>query len=354
MTFAQGAVATLAAVSLRQLHILHSNEALPTLPDAFTAVAQSGEALVLHTCQRIVVLGCLAETVQSLRAQLPAGVHCELHEGAAAYELLLRLACGLESRLAGETEVFGQFKQCWLDFSARRSELASHVSGLMQTLFRDVKEIRSRYLTGTGSASYGSLVRRVLAAPASLAAMGSDNAPVLLVGAGQLAQSVAPWLKGSELWIWNRSAERAEALAAELRRRDEQRVVRVLPSTVEAELAAWRSARDVIVCIPPDRARDPDRVAAWSHPRGERGQLVHLGFSDLPARDEDSAAWRVVDPLLHLGHLFEMLRASNEQRAAQLDQARRACADKALQALAPRPAIIAGMIGRSAGSRSHS
>jgi hypothetical protein len=338
-------------VTVRQLHILHSNEALPALPQPFVAVSASGQALVLHTCQRIMVLACRAEIIAPLREALPPGSHCETREGAAAYELLLRLACGLESRLAGETEVFGQFKQCWQEFSQSRSDLAGHVSGLMQALFRDVKDIRSRHLTGTGSASYGSLVRRVLAAAGTPA---TATAPVLLVGAGQLAQTVGPWLKGQELWIWNRNAERAAALAEELRRRDEQRIVRVLPSTFEAELAAWRAARDVVVCVPADAERDPHRISAWSHPRGERGRLVHLGFSELPADGAGHGIWGTAEPLLHLGHMFEMLRASNEQRAAQLEQARRACADKALQALAPRPAVIAGLGQRAAGARSYS
>lgn len=334
-------------MSFRQLQILHASEALTELPQAFQAAARSGEALVLHTCQRVMVLSCSEQLLRDLHGQLPANARVETCSGSAAYELLLRLACGLESKLAGETEVFGQFKQCWQEFQASRSDLACHVSGLMQSLFRDVKDIRSRYLTGTGSASYGSLVRRVLNANAGNTAAAA-NAPVLLVGAGQLAQSVAPWLKHSELWIWNRSAERAEALAEDLRRRDAERVVRVLPSTFEAELAAWRAARDVIVCVPADHERDAHRVDAWSHPRDERGRVIHLGFSEVPATETGEAHWTAVDPLLHLGHLYEMLRASNEQRAAQIEMARRACADKALQALAPKPAMLAAMNERGA------
>ena len=85
---------------------------------------------------------------------------------------------------------------------------------------------------------------------------------------------------------------------------------------------------------------------------------MHLGFSELPADDSGHGVWRSAEPLLHLGHMYEMLRASNEQRAAQLEQARRACADKSLQALAPRPvavaAAMAGLAGRAAGARNYS
>jgi hypothetical protein len=130
--------------------------------------------------------------------------------------------------------------------------------------------------------------------------------------------------------------------------------VRVLPSTFEAELAAWRVARDVVVCVPADHERDHARVAAWNQARGERGRLVHLGISELPVDDSGHAVWRTAEPLVHLGHMYEMLRASNEQRAALLEQARRACADKALQALAPRQAVIAGLAGRAAGARNYS
>ena len=143
-------------------------------------------------------------------------------------------ACGLESKLVAETEIFGQIKQAWRDFSERGSPLARQLSPWMQLLFQDAKEIRAQYLGSLGSASYGSQVRRLLGEEAGVG-------PTLLIGAGQLAQSVAPWLTGSELWLWNRTAERAQELARELAKRNPERPVRVIEGGAEAELAAWRA-----------------------------------------------------------------------------------------------------------------
>jgi glutamyl-tRNA reductase len=314
--------------------MLHSAEASLVPPPAIASAAAAGRVFMLHTCQRTAVLAADPALSTELAAALPNTATLTRAEGAEAYELLLRLACGLESRLAGETEVFGQIKQAWSEFAADGSPLAKQLSATMQALFRDVKDIRSRFLSGTGSASYGSLVRRVLA-------QSGKPGTVLLVGAGQLAHSVAPWIKASELWIWNRSHDKAEQLAVELRRRDPERVVKVLAATTAAELTAWQAARDVVVCVPADEARDAARRAAWAVPRADRGQLVHLGFSDVGHNAADVSAWSDSETLLHLGDMFELLRASNEQRHSQLEQARRACADKSLQALAS-PLAAAG------------
>lgn len=303
---------------LRELHVLHCNEATHALPAALSAASADGRALVMHTCQRVAVISLDAAVCKSLAAHLGGIGAVESFSGAAAYGFLLRLSAGLESRLAGETEIFGQIKQAWSEFSARDSALSQELGSMMQRLFRDVKQLRSRYLSGIGSASYGSLVRRLL--DASAGEPGASR-PVLLVGAGQLAHAVAPWLKGSELWIWNRSAAKAQELAVELQRRAPERVIKVLDSGSEAELAAWREVHDVVVCVPADAERDAARAEAWATPRARRGKLIHLGVDDAAYL----GAWRETGEVLHLGAVYELLRASNEQRRAQIERARAAC-----------------------------
>jgi hypothetical protein len=265
------------------------------------------------------VVVCIGRTHRDALVPLLGDWHAEYYEGPHAYAFLLRLACGLESKLTGETEVFGQLKQAWAQFSERGSDQAQQLAGYMQSLFRDVKDVRSRFLSNIGSASYGSLVRRLLDTP-------GERGPVLLIGAGQLAAAVAPWLRGSELWIWNRNRERAETLAAALRARDATRQIRVLESTHDAELAAWRTARDVVVCVPADNSRDAARAAAWATPRDNRGQLVHLGVDGTA----DLRAWQAAGPFLHLSAVYELLRAQNELRQAQVRRAERACRERSL------------------------
>jgi hypothetical protein len=99
----------------------------------------------------------------------------------------------------------------------------------------------------------------------------------------------------------------------------------VIDGGADAELAAWRYARNVIVCVPGDPAKDAARVAAW-HERVDRaGRVIHLG---LPA--DGAAPWNALPELVSLGALFEMLQAQSEQRRRQFERARRACQEKAL------------------------
>jgi hypothetical protein len=303
-------------VEIRQLNVLHwlGQHKLGREP---SAPARHG-ALVIDTCQRRVAIVDSHEARESLRTQFPADGGLQAFEGHEAYAFLLRFACGLESRLVGETEIFGQVKQAWNAFTCEPSPLAHELSPWMQRLFQDVKEIRARYLASMGSASYGSQVRRLLGEP-------TPGATTLLVGAGQLAEAIAPWLEGGELQIWNRTTERAVELARELIKRPGTRQIRVLEGH-EAEIEAWNRARDVIVCIPADPDRDPARIAAWNARADRSGRLIHLGLSDAGLH----AHWGGASDLLDLGKLFDLLRSQTEQRRRAVERARRGCAEKAL------------------------
>jgi len=316
-------------VELRLLHVVHwrGGQALAA-ESAPLSVAADEHALVIGTCQRRVALMVGSEVSQTLLSRFPSDGGIETFHGRDAYAFLLRFACGLESRLAGETEIFGQIKQAWQQFSASASVLARQLAPTMQQLFQDTKEIRAQHLSGMGSASYGSLVRRLLGdASRHTTSAQAPSGPTLLVGAGQLGQAVAPWLDHAELWIWNRSAERAAELAALILSRQPERRLRVLASTAEAELQAWREAQDVVVCVPLDAERDAERVAAWQagDAAAHGGQVIHLGTEEV-----SGTPWSEVPQLTSLGVLFGMLREHNEQRRRQIERARRACAEKAL------------------------
>jgi hypothetical protein len=317
MTNYPPAAISLQIVELRDLKVLNWRGA--RAPGAATAGVHSDvDYFPIDTCQRRVAVCNGDETLALARQEFPHDGALETFEGAEAYAFLLRFASGLESKLVAETEIFGQIKTAWQQFLERHSPLGCHLSAWMQQLFQDAKEIRSQHLSKLGSASYGSQARRLLGEQAA-------GGPTLLVGAGQLAQSVAPWLPGSEIWIWNRSRDRAVELARELAKRDPSRPVRVIDAGSEAELAAWRAARNVIVCVPPDTAMDPARVAAWNE-RGDRaGRVIHLGLGATEA-----APWSALTELVSLGALFEMLQTQSEQRRRHFERARRGCQEKAM------------------------
>jgi hypothetical protein len=276
------------------------------------------DLFLINTCQRRVAVCFGSEPLRAARTQFPADCALEQFEGAAAYAFLQRFCCGLESKLIAETEIFGQIKQAWREFSDRRTPLAKQLSPWMQHLFQDAKEMRAQYLGSLGSVSYGSQVRRLLG-------QDTDAGPTLLVGAGQLAQSVAPWLTGSEIWLWNRTPARARELALELAKRNPDRAVRVIEEGSEAELAAWRSARQIVVCVPPEAAADRRRLAAWRERQDGGGRIIHLG-----AGADAAAPWKELPEFVSLRALFDMLQAHSDVRRRQIDRARKACLEKAL------------------------
>jgi glutamyl-tRNA reductase len=304
-------------MELREFNVLHWRGA--RLGGGGAAPAHPGsDCFVLDTCQRRVAIVGGAAALELARQQFPADGALESFQGTDAYAFLLRFAAGLESKLVAETEIFGQIKQAWREFSEGGSPLARQLSPWVQLLFQDAKEIRAQHLSRLGSASYGSQTRRLLGDDA-------NGGATLLIGAGQLAQSIAPWLPGCELWLSNRTRERALELARELAKREPARPVRVIDAGLEAELAAWRAARNVVVCVPADAPRDIARVAAWRERIERPGRVIHLGLGS-----DGAAPWTELPQLVSLGALFEMLQAQSQQRRRQFERARRACQEKAL------------------------
>jgi glutamyl-tRNA reductase len=311
-------------MKLRELQVLHLDAAAFPLAAADRAAARAGgDAWVIDTCQRTVIVTSGQEARRCVLARLPVAARAQGYTGAEAYAFLLRFACGLESRLVGECEIFGQIKESWREFATAPGELSRKLDGWVQRLFKDTKEVRAGPLSRLGSASYGSQVRRLLGT--------ASEGPTLLVGAGQLAQAVAPWIETPELLLWNRTVERSRELARLVQERHPQRSCRVLEATSVAELDAWSRAGDVIVCVPADEERDAARIAAWQARSPRRGRVVHLGLGE-----SNHEEWARVSGLTSLASLFDMLKSQSDQRSLQVARARRACAEKAvLRSLGP-------------------
>lgn len=118
-----------------------------------------------------------------------------------AYRVLLEILCGLQSPMIAETQVMGQFKA----FLATLDRDHAWLGRLGQRLLADAREVRTKYLQGLGSRSYGSAVRRHLA--------GCEHA--VLIGTGKLAQEVLPFLadEGRSVDHWGRREDVATSSA---------------------------------------------------------------------------------------------------------------------------------------------
>ncbi len=123
------------------------------------------------------------------RSSVPAGVRA-LHDEA-AYEHLLEVICGLDSPMVGETEVLHQFKV----FAASLPADQPLFRGLCQSLLADARQVRSQYLVGLGSRTYGSAVRR----------LAHDAQRVAIVGTGMLAAEILRFVAGTHVVdVWGR------------------------------------------------------------------------------------------------------------------------------------------------------
>jgi len=143
-------------------------------------------AVVWRTCVREIAF-------VDPRAAVPVGATV-LH-GEAAYAHLLEVICGLDSPMAGETEVLHQFKVFASDLSGDHIGLRE----IGHQLLADARRIRSRHLIGLGSRSYGSAVRRYVA----------DAPCVAVVGTGMLAREIVPFVVRADRHVdlWGRRPE---------------------------------------------------------------------------------------------------------------------------------------------------
>lgn len=111
---------------------------------------------------------------------IEAQAHDETFAQGHAYRFLLEIVCGLHSPIVGETEVFGQFKNFAREWALAEPKRLT----LIQRLLSDAKSIRAQYLSGLGTQSYGSWLRKNLSV-----------AEVHVLGAGHLTQEILPYLQ---------------------------------------------------------------------------------------------------------------------------------------------------------------
>jgi len=153
-------------------------------------LVEQQEWLLFETCQRRIYISC--DTANAIngaanRAFNSANTLAEadlipgatMHTAEGAYAKLLSILCGLESKILGETEVFGQFKIFAATLNAN-----DRFRRIAQDLILDVRELRKTCLSNVGLRSYGSLSSFYVKNLNSIAVFGG----------GQLAQKILPYL----------------------------------------------------------------------------------------------------------------------------------------------------------------
>ena len=223
-----------------------------------------------------------------------------------AYDFLLQTATGLNSAIPGESNVLGQFKRAWEHWiaSANDKQIAQ-LGPIANQLQRDSADIRRKFLQGIGGRSYGSLVRKILLTNAS------DR--VLIVGAGDLAQSIWPYFKNFELALWNRNTPAINLPSS----------IQVYQPSESAAAATWAS--QIIFTTPADTSNDKlwlDLLLADENPR----TIAHLG-----CRRECRRVWQSPPSQLSffdLDDLFDLRKQQTKVRSLRISQARNACSQR--------------------------
>lgn len=255
-----------------------------------------------QTCLRQIAL--LDESVlDSVRPALLRGD--EIYHGDVAYRFLLEVICGLHSPLIGETEVYGQFKNSVAAQKQPATPWGLRLGRLFRSLFEDAKHIRQEHLEDLGSQSYGSILRRDL----------KGLQQIHMIGAGQLAQEILPWITTPEtdVHLYARDIEKAHAALTDTLKQDVR--VHVLE---ESQFAVGAEA--VIIAAP----LTSQFLNEWL-PKNESLKVI----VDLRA---DSASDRVLQgntslQVLDLNEVFKRLAANQAQVDQRKAEALRAVAE---------------------------
>ncbi|MEX2208571.1 MAG: glutamyl-tRNA reductase [Myxococcota bacterium] len=184
--------------------------------------ASLDEGAILSTCNRTEILG-VSRAGEAALERMHRFLHAELGDGSAAaahvYELrdgevvrhLFRVAGGLDSMVLGEAQILGQLKLAY------RAAVDARTTGpvlnrLFQHAFRTAKRIHHE--TGLGAASVS--VARVGVQLAREIFESFDGKQVLLIGAGEMAESALRGLReagASHPRVVNRTLATAVELA---------------------------------------------------------------------------------------------------------------------------------------------
>lgn len=158
------------------------------------------KTLVIKTCQRILAIRHDEQNNLEVVNQEQTR-----YQGTEAYEFLLEIICGLQSKLIGENEIVGQFKTAYRNY-CEQAEKHSGLLLILEKLFKDAKKIRSEYLMGLSQKTYASIARKHMTRKSA--------EEILILGSGALAEDlINQFKKKAVVYISARNSEKVNQLA---------------------------------------------------------------------------------------------------------------------------------------------
>lgn len=184
------------------------------------------EAVILSTCNRVEIYAstsldspkAFAElkeflvTVHEYRDPITDEIYA-LSEPQ-SIQHLFKVACGLDSMVLGETEIFGQLKKAY-DLALQHQFTGARLNKAFQRAFNVAKQVRTETSIQRGSISVGSVAVEL----AEKIFSSLNDRHVMVIGAGDTSEKTARALlsRGARsIIVANRSYDNAVALAREL------------------------------------------------------------------------------------------------------------------------------------------
>lgn len=220
--FAWGVNFKTAPVEDRELLACSRDDAYYLLPPLKT-IDGIKELMLLSTCNRVEVYGVaenyeaidklVLELIRLKGADVKIRKNSFFLEGDKAVAHVFRVASGLESMVVGETQIVSQFKEAY-----RIAKELGCTGKVLNRLYEKALRTAKRVRTETGIGRNAISVSYVAVELAKRIFGNLANVKVLLVGAGEMAELSAKYLKKlkAHLFITNRTYERAVELAKEL------------------------------------------------------------------------------------------------------------------------------------------
>lgn len=214
-----------APLAVRQAFAL-DDDALSTLYRTLD-LSESAELVLISTCNRTeaYLYGTEAD-VRAVKSGLCMAARTPwpeantfLHDDEAAVRHILQVACGLRSLVLGDAQILAQIKEAYR-LATAEDRVGAVLHRLMHTALRTAKRVVHETALTDGTASVPSAAVALARSFAEAEGWpGLQGRTVLVLGAGQMGRLAAEVVKAEHpgrLLVANRSADRAQALAASL------------------------------------------------------------------------------------------------------------------------------------------
>ena len=186
------------------------------------------ETVILSTCNRVEIYALtdnVSDASRSVREFLHnhhrladrIDTHLYEHHDDSCIHHLLEVACGIDSMVLGETEIFGQVKEAY-SVAQKAGTTGVVLNRVFQKVFSAAKHIRSTTAIARGSTSVGTVA--VDLAEKIFGKLGKCT--VMVIGTGEMSAATARALQNrvtGAILVCSRTHERAEALAGQLQGR---------------------------------------------------------------------------------------------------------------------------------------